>query len=1109
MKKMRNKRDDRPWADYSKIYRIMRLICFFMFVALIQVSASTYSQNAKLNLSGRNLTIEQVLSKIEDQSDYSFFYNVKEVDLSKLVDLDVKNKSIEEVLNLLTEGTDMTYTINNKLIIIHKNQNTSFTTLGAQQKLTVSGKVTNAEGESIPGATIAVKGTAVGTITDFDGNYSLKDVPADATLVYSFVGMKSQEIAVAGKNTIDVVLAEETIGLDEVVAIGYGVQRKSLVTGAISSVKSEELQSTASSRADQAIQGRTSGVSVLANSGSPGAGVKIRIRGTNSNGNSNPLFIVDGMKTGDINNIDPSDIESIEVLKDAASAAIYGTEGANGVIIITTKSGKGDNAKISYDFQYGLQSSRSNMKLMNASQYQTWMQESGAGTVNLDGTDTNWMDEVFGVAPMQKHHLSYSSGNDKTSYMISGSYFSQDGIVGGDKAKYERVTARANVKSNVKKWLEVGTNMSFAHSKKKYIGEDDEYRSVVNNTLLIDPLTPVTYSGTPDNVQSLLDQGYNMMKNGNGDYYGLAKYVTGETTNPLALLQTYHNDILEDKILGTVYATIKPFKGFSFTSRVGLDLTYQIQHSWAPTYYFSSENQNTMATVDDNVQKWYTWLWENFASYNVAFGEHKLTFLAGYSSQQYQHPNFTLHSGPLSAEGDQYAYQDYSTSSEFDRVGGTYVDETMTSYFGRASYSYMDKYMLEMSLRRDAASVFPTNNRAAYFPALSAGWVLSQENFFNVEGISYLKLRGSWGENGSKANLPGNEDQEFWILSGIQYPDANDVLQSGAEIDKLVNKDLRWERTQQLDIGLDLRLFDSKLSFSADYYNKITKDLIVVGTGPLSVGNEYPFVNGGDVTNKGLDFELGYRNYDHELKYSVNVNASTQDNNVSKLAVDAPVSGDNLRGYNLTWFEQGYPIWYFKGYKTNGIDPATGDPIIVDTDKDGKITAADQTYIGDPHANLLYGATINLEYKNFDFNLFVQGTQGNDVFMGWFRSDRPFSNKPEFMYNDRWTSSNTNASMPAANNTSDYIYRSDLMVSNGSYLRLKQIQLGYNIPKNLTQNVGINQARLYVSLDDYFTFTKYKGLDPEAGSSTDNRQGVDRGIYPISGKVLFGISVNF
>jgi TonB-linked SusC/RagA family outer membrane protein len=1098
----------RDWYALKKTLLIMRLTALLLLIGIFQVSALTgYSQQSRMTISLTNTRLADVLNEIENLSEYYFLYNQDLIDVDRRVSIAVENQEIGNVLDQLFENTTVKYLIKDRQIIL-TNLGDDFKSV--QQKGEVKGKVTAPDGEPIPGATVVVKGTSNGTITDFDGVYQLLNVPADAVLLISFVGMQMQEIHVDGLPVIDVILQEETIGLEEVVAVGYGVQKKSLVTGAISSVKAEDLQSVPVARADQAIQGRTAGVSVLSTSGSPGASTKIRIRGVNSNGNSNPLFIVDGMKTSDINNIDPADIESKEVLKDAASAAIYGTEGANGVIIITTKSGsKGERARISYDFQYGIQSSRSDMDLMNAEQYKQWMSESGAGEVTLDGTDTDWMDEVLEDAPMQKHHVSYSSGNEKSSYMISGSYFNQDGIVGGDKAKYQRYTARINAKSSVNDWLEVGNNISFSHSKQKYIGEDDEYRSVVNNTLLIDPLTPVVYDGTPSNVQSLLDQGYTILQNENGQYYGLAKYVTGETSNPLALLQTYHNTIEQDKILGTAYATIKPFKGFSFTSRIGLDLTYQVQHSWAPKYYFSSENQNTMTTVDDNVYKWYTWLWENFASYNLSFADHDITLLAGYSAQEYQAPDWYMHSGPLIAEGNQYAYQDYTTSSEYDRVGGAFENQTMTSYFGRLSYSYLSKYLLEVSLRRDAASVFPSDNRAAYFPAVSTGWVVSQEDFFQSGKIDYLKLRASWGENGSKANLPGNEDREFWVFGGIQYPGADDGYQSGAEIDKLINTDLRWERTSQLDIGVDLRAFNSKLNFSVDYYNKKTQDLIVYGTGPLSVGNDYPFVNGGDVTNKGFDFELGFRDEIGKFKYSVNMNLSTINNEVSSLKVDSPVAGDNLRGYDLTWFEEGYPIWYFKGYKTAGIDPATGDPIIVDTDGDTEITAADQTYIGDPHPDFLYGATINCEYKGFDLNIFLQGTQGNDVFMGWFRSDRPFSNKPLFMYKDRWTADNTNASRPAANNTSDYVYRSDLMVSDGSYLRIKQIQLGYTLPSDLLKSAHIDRARVFVSLDDYFTFTKYEGLDPEAGSSTDNRQGVDRGIYPIAGKILFGFSLNF
>ena len=974
---------------------------------------------------------------------------------------------------------------------------------------TITGVVSGSDdGQPLPGVNIMIKGTDQGTITDVDGKYSIEVSGSDAILIYSFVGFVSQEQAVGSKTTINVTLQVDSKGLDEVVVVGYGVKKKSLLTGAISSVKAEDIKTTSTSRADQAIQGKTAGVMVMPTSGSPGASTKIRIRGTNSNGNSNPLFIIDGMKTGDINNVEPGDIESIEILKDAASSAIYGTEGSNGVVLITTKSGKAGVSKISYDFQYGVQNARTEMELMNTSQYNTWMTEAGETVSDRFSANTNWLEEVFVKAPMQKHRLSFSGGTDKTTYMVSGSYLDQDGIVGGDKANYNRYTGRINLKSDVKKWLQVGVNMSYMHQNKENIGEDDEYRSLVNSALLVDPFTPVTYSGTPQHVQDLLDAGNVLIKDEDGNYYGLTENATGEISNPLAVLATYNDNTTQDKLMATGFVTLKPFEGFTFTSRVGLDLAYQTQHFWSPEYYFTTERNNNLTTIDDRINKWNTWLWENFVSYTKSFGNHGLTALVGYSAEKSVGPYYSLHSGPMVAEGDEYAYHG-TAGRGLDQVDGNSYENTMASMFGRISYDFKGKYMLEASVRRDGASVFPTNQKYAVFPAVSAGWLITEEDFFGADFIDYLKVRASWGSNGSKSNLPGNEDKEFWTFGGIRYPDATDSYQSGAQIDKLINENLVWERTEMTDIGIDFRFLNSKITFSVDYYNKLTKDLITGGTGPFSVGNDYPFVNAGDVRNKGWDFELGYRNADNEFKYGVNFNVSTLNNEVVNLNVDAPVRGDNLRGHDLTWFEEGQPIWYFKGYKTNGIDPDNGDPIVVDVNGDGEITPDDQTYIGDPHADLLFGGNIFMEYKGFDLNVFLQGSYGNDIFMGWFRTDRPMSNKPAFFYENRWTSSNTSASFPAANNINEHIYRSDLMVSDGSYLRFKQIQIGYTLPKDLLSKAGIESVRTYISFDNYITFTGYKGLDPEAGSGNDQRQGVDRGIYPAAGIFLFGLSVNF
>jgi TonB-linked SusC/RagA family outer membrane protein len=1000
----------------------------------------------------------------------------------------------------------------------------------AQQTNTVTGVVYDESNATLPGATIMVKGTTIGSLSDIEGKFTLQ-APANATtLVVSFIGMVSQEIAIT-KEPVKVILLSAATDLEQVVVVGYGVKKKSLVTGSISSVKAKDLQSTSSSRADQAIQGKTAGVMVLPTSGSPGAGSKIRIRGTNSNSNSNPLYIVDGMKTGDINNIDPGDIESLEVLKDAASSAIYGTEGANGVILITTKSGKSGKGVVTYDFQMGTQSVRTDMKLMDATQYKQWMSEAGATTSDRFGANTDWLSETFQSAPMQKHHLSFSGGNDKTTYMLSGSYLTQDGIVGGNKANYSRYTTRLNLKSDVKKWLEVGGNFSYSHSNQKNVNQDDEYRSLVNSALLIDPLTPVTYSGTPIHVQTLLDAGKVIVKDGSGNYYGLTENVSGEMSNPLATLTTFHNTTEQDKLMGTGYATIKPFKGLTVTSRIGIDLTYQNQHLWSPIYYFSTENQNPTTYVQDVLNKYNTWLWENFATYAKEIGDHSFSVMAGYSAQEYTGPEagqnaYTLYSSPMVAEGDQYAYQGKTTSDLFDRTGGYIVKNTMASMFGRLSYSYKGKYLLEGSIRRDGASVFPTDSKYATFPAVSAGWVINKENFFSdIKLVSYLKVRASWGANGSKSNLPGNEDKELWTLAGIKYPDATGTYQSGAQIAKLVNKSLIWERTEMADIGVDVRLLNNKITFTADWYNKKTKNLIALGTFPASTGGGMPYVNAGTVNNKGLEFELGYRNEDNEFKYGASLNLSTLKNEVTQLDVNAPVPGANVRGYYLTYFEQGQPIWYFKGYKTDGIfdDKAqadayntkygttfvAGDPIVADVNGDSKISPSDQTKIGSPHPSLIYGGNISMGYKGFDFSLAFQGVSGNDIFMGWYRTDRALSNKPAYMFDGRWTPTNTGASLPRAENSSDYIYRSDLMISNGSYMRIKQIQLGYTLANSITSKFGVSSLRAYISLDDYFTITKYKGLDPEAGSNNNMSQGVDRGLYPIAAKMLFGLSASF
>jgi TonB-linked SusC/RagA family outer membrane protein len=1005
----------------------------------------------------------------------------------------------------------------------------------AQQTITVKGAVYGENKATLPGASIVVKDTNIGAISDLDGQFSLQ-VPSTAkTLVVSFIGMEKQEVAVSTA-PINVYLVSSTTDVGEVVVVGYGVKKKSLVTGAISSVKSDEIKTTSSTRIDQAIQGKTSGVMVLPQGGSPGASTNIRIRGVGSNQSSNPIVLVNGMRINDLNSINPSDIESVEVLKDAASSAIYGAEGANGVIQITLKSGSANKSQVSYDFQYGIQSLQTKAKMMDAAQYKTWQSEAGLAISDRFSANTNWVDELFTTAPMQQHHISFSGGTDKTTYLISGGYMTQDGIIGGNSSNYTRYTALVNLQSNVKSWLKVGSNFNYMHSSQNGIVSNSEYSSVAGAGLIIDPLTPVVYEGTPAHIQTLLNDGKSMIKNSNGKYYSTGENITGEMINPFLSMDVNHNNTKVDQLNGIGFVTIEPIKGLTVTSRIGLDVSYSINHSWQPKFYGSAENQNTSSFVRDNIQVNDRWVLDNFASYDKKFGDHSFTGMVGYSAQRAHLPNnvfnsgqtqgntYSMTSGPLVAEADQYATQYGSTSRGNDAIGGYNRESTMASVFGRLSYDYQGKYMLEATVRRDGASEFSPANKYGTFPAISAGWVLTSEDFFKVDLISYLKLRASWGQNGSRSNLTGNSEAELWVLTA-RYPNDAGQFVSGGWIRALTNSDLKWETSQQTDFGFDARFLDNKVSLTFDYFNRETKDLISIG-GPLySAGNGPAPTNLGTVSNKGAEIEIGYRNNDNAFKYGASVNVSFLKNEVTKLNVPTPIDGLGVRNRALTRFDVGEPLWFFRGYKTDGIlnDAAetktyndtygttftVGDLKVVDASGDKKIDANDITKIGDPNPKMIFGGNVYASYKNVDFNLSFQGTQGNDLYMGWFREDRAGSNKPAYFFEDRWTPTNTNASMPKANNSSLYLYNGDKMIADGTYLRIKQLQVGYTIPKSVVSQIGLGSVRAYVSLDDYFTFTKYKGYDPEVGSNDNTLQGLDRGRYPNAAKMVFGLSVNF
>jgi TonB-linked SusC/RagA family outer membrane protein len=1129
MKKPENSLSGKDSFYSKKTLLIMKLTTFLLTINLLQISAQTYSQSEKVTLKFSNATVKEMFAAVEKQTNYKFLY--RDDDLEKIsVNIDAIETPLNEVLASTFKESDNSYRIldNNLIVIAPKSEAQSFK---------VTGNIVDSNTkEPMIGVTVSIKGTSKGTMTDATGKYSI-DVDDELTvLVFSYVGYDKQEKLVDKNTTIDVSLVQELTKLDEVVVVGYGVKKKSLVTGAISSVKADDIKTTSSSSVDQAMQGKTAGVMILPQAGGPGSTTNIRIRGVGSNQGSNPIIMVNGMRLNDISSINPSDIESIEVLKDAASAAIYGAEGANGVVLITLKTGKKEKAEVNYDFQYGIQSLRSDAKMMDATQYKQWQQEAGFTTQDRFNANTDWINELFQTAPMQQHHLSFSGGTDKTTYLISGGYLNQDGIIGKESSNYQRYTALANIQTDVKKWLQVGTNVNVMHTSQNGILSNSEYNNVAGGALLMDPLTPVTYDGTPAHIQTLIDGGNEMRKDANGKYYGIGENITGEMINPFLSMDVQHNNTKVDQMSGISFATIKPIEGLSITSRIGVDVSYSINHQWQPRWYGSAESQNTSSFVRDNIRVSNRWVWDNFATYTKQIDDHSVTGMIGYSAQQSHSPNnqansgntqnntYSLTSSPMVAEGDQYATQAGTTNRLGDAVAGYNVESTMASVFGRLSYDFKGKYLFEGSIRRDGASEFPKDAKYGVFPAISGGWVASKEDFLQMDLVSYLKFRASWGQNGSRSNLRGIDDQELWNLVA-RYPNDQDNFVSGGWIRQNINKDLRWETSQQTDIGFDLRMLKDKLSLTFDYFNRETKDLIALG-GPLfSSGNGPASTNLGTVSNKGAEIELGYRNEDGEFKYGASVNVSFLTNKVTEMNVPTPIDGLGVRNRPLTRFELNQPIWYFRGYKTDGIlkDNAeatayntkygttftAGDLKVVDADGNGQINSNDITKIGDPNPNMIFGGNIYMKYMGFDFNLSFQGTQGNDLYMGWFREDRPGSNKPAYFFEDRWTATNTGASMPKANNTSLYLYNGDKMIADGSYLRIKQLQLGYTIPTAITSKVNISSLRGYISLDDYFTFTAYKGYDPEVGSNDNTLQGLDRGRYPTAAKVVFGVSVNF
>ncbi|WP_086009474.1 SusC/RagA family TonB-linked outer membrane protein [Nafulsella turpanensis] len=762
----------------------------------------------------------------------------------------------------------------------------------------------------------------------------------------------------------------------------------------------------------------------------------------------------------------------------------------------------------------------------------------------LDEEGTDWFNEIFEVAPQQSHALNFSGGSEKTTYLIGGTYFQQEGIVGGDKSRFDRFTLRLNSTHQVRDWLEIGERLSYSHFSRNAIAENSEFGGLITSALALDPLTPVVYTDPtayPPHLLAAINGftpgevpiGQLLVTDENGYYYGISNYVRGEFGNPLARIQNTKGGLNQNKVVGNVYAEITPFEGFEFTTRFGIDAAFQRERYWTPTFWYSSESLNTESGGSDFQNNWFSWQWENFATYTEQIDNHQLTFLLGSSAIENQW-NFVggTYSG-LFKESDLFAYGAFTPNTNDDIISNG-NSRSLLSVFGRLGYSYEERYLLNAIIRRDGSSVLAPGNKWGTFPSVSVGWNIHNEDFYEASGLSDIvnsvKLRASWGQNG---NL-GSVGIGAWMsrISAIQpgYYDSEGNYLVGAASFTIENPDLRWETSEQLDFGADIYMFSNRLSFTVDYFEKITRDLLTNALSFGPAGNDLPVLNGGTVENKGWEFELAYRSEAADaFQYEVGANFTTLENEVTFLEEAVPeIPGAGVgTGWVATYFSLGEPIWYFRGYETDGIfqnqaeidayieannlgdsyNPAPGDPIVIDTNGDEQISPQDVTNIGSPHPDFIFGTRLNLGYKGFDFLVFLQGQIGNEVLMGFNRTDRPTANRPAFFYTNRWTGEGSTNEFPAANTTSVYIYNSDLMVFDGSYARIRQLQLGYTLPETVFGSENVRNVRIYASLDNYFTFTNYPGLDPEVGQG--NSVGIDRGAYPVPRKAMVGLQFSF
>lgn len=1065
------------------------------------------SSAQKINLNFNNESLKTVLESISEQTGYTLAYSKQVIDLNDAVTIRENQMELAAALERILTPRNLSYEIvDNKIYILHKSPENA----GAKPEAEVvqqnqpvgqqvSGVVVDENGEPIIGANISVVGTTTGAVTDLDGRYSIR-VPGGSVLRFSYIGYIDQEITITNQSTLNVTMLEDVATLDELIVIGYGTVRRGDVTTAVSSVSTEDLMERPVISAAQAIQGKAAGVQVIQPSGQPGAGMVVRVRGNTSITASNdPLYVVDGVPTNDINFLAPADIESMQILKDASSAAIYGSRASNGVVLITTKEGKAGQSKISFNSYLGVSNVIRQMQSLNTAQYKELMDELGAVILPDGLTDqTDWFSEAYRTGLNQNYQVSVSSGNDKLRYFLSGGYTNEKGVL--NVSYYKRYNIRANIDNQIRDWLKVNANIAYSDYSNNGIisGTGANRAGVVLSVINTPTYAPIWDANNPRQYHN--------------DFYG------ANITHPVEnLSRTEDNRSNSNRLLGSFTAEVDLLKNLKFRSSNSVDRVYYHSTSFldpVKTSYGRTEG----GTASDNRSLSTILTFDNILTYGLSTNGHQIDLMGGTSYTTSHWTNAYMNASHYRTD------ETPKTLNAANRIdpwgtGTTASDWALMSYLARVSYNYQSKYLLTANFRADGSSKLSPEKRFGYFPSVSAAWRISSEDFMSdVSWLDDLKLRGGWGKTG---NQSGISDYAYLQMYNIQripwWETGNDRAVVNITPANMRNRDLTWETTTQTNIGIDLTAFNNRLTFNADAYYKYTTNLLmnVPLPGGLDFSNIYR--NEGEMENKGFEFGINSRNIENkDLVWTTDFNMSFNRNKVTKLSLQKIyyfANTSEATSENVVRMTEGMPLGMFWGYISEGVDPETGDLIFKDLDGNGRITTSDKTYIGNPNPDFTFGMTNNLSYKGFNLNVFFQGSYGNDI----YNASRY---ETEGMYNGqnqstevirRWRIPGQITDIPRATTGTDNLRASTRFIENGSYIRLKSLTLSYDIQLGVLKRWNITRLQPYFTAQNLFTLTNYKGFDPEVnqygGSATV--QGIDWGTYPQVKTFIFGLNIDF